>query len=92
MDTASLSSAASSIAALLVILFTLAGAAFFLRRLRGTAWGQKLNAVAQPINVLATRPLGGQHSLVIAEAEGQRFLIGVSRSGITAIGRLNAHD
>jgi flagellar biogenesis protein FliO len=92
MDTASLSSAASSIAALLVILFVLAGAAFLLRRLRGTAWGQKLSATAQPISVLATRPLGGQHSLVIAEAEGQRFLIGISRGGITAIGRLGDHD
>ncbi|MBB5373729.1 flagellar biosynthetic protein FliO [Acidocella aromatica] len=92
MDTASLSSAASSIAALLVILFVLVGAAFLLRRLRGTAWGQKLNAATQPISVLATRQLGAQHSLVIAEAEGQRFLIGVSRGGITAIGRLCGHD
>ncbi|MCB5945815.1 flagellar biosynthetic protein FliO [Acidocella sp. KAb 2-4] len=88
MDTASLSSAA----ALLVILFVLAGAAFLARRLRGSAWGQKLNAAAQPISILATRPLGGQHSLVIAEAEGQRFLLGVSRGGITAIGRLSSHD
>jgi len=92
MDTASLSSAASSIAALLVILFLLAGAVFLARRLRGSAWGQRLNAAAQPISILSTRPLGGQHSLVIAEAEGQRFLLGVSRGGITAIGRLSSHD
>ncbi len=45
-----------------------------------------------PINIIANRQLGGQHSLIIAEAEGVKFLIGVSRNGMTAIGRLNAHD
>lgn len=89
MDTTSLGSAASTIASLLVILFVFAGAAFLLRRLRGTAWGQKLSAAASPIGLLATKSLGGQHSLVIAEAEGKRFLIGVSRTGITTIGRLD---
>lgn len=44
------------------------------------------------INIISSRPLGGQHSLVVAEAEGVRFLIGISRDGMTAIGRLNAHD
>jgi len=92
MDTTSLSSAASTIASLLVILFALAGAAFLARRFRGTAWGQKLNAATSPISLLATRSLGGQHSLAIAEADGQRFLIGISRTGITAIGRLDSHD
>ncbi len=89
MDTASIGSAASTIASLLAILGVLAGAAFLLRRLRGTAWGQKLSAATSPITLLATRPLGGQHSLVIAEAEGKRFLIGISRGGMTAIGRLD---
>jgi flagellar biogenesis protein FliO len=89
VDTASIGSAASTIASLLAILGVLTGAAFVLRRLRGTAWGRKLNAATSPITLLATRPLGGQHSLVIAEAEGKRFLIGISRTGMTAIGRLD---
>jgi flagellar biogenesis protein FliO len=42
------------------------------------------------ISIIATRPLGGQHSLMIAEVEGSRFLIGLSRDGMTAIGRLGA--
>lgn len=92
MDSSLFSSAVSSSAALLVILFLLAGAAFLLRRLRGSAWGQKLNTAAPPISVRASRPLGGQHSLIIAEAEGQRFLVGVSRNGMSVIGRLDAHD
>jgi len=92
VDTVSLSGAASTIASLLVILFALAGAAFLARRFRGTAWGQKLSVTTSPISLVATRSLGGQHSLAIAEADGKRFLIGISRTGITAIGRLDSHD
>jgi hypothetical protein len=36
------------------------------------------------------QPMGWQSSLHIVEAEGQRFLIAASRSGIAAIGRLDA--
>lgn len=45
-----------------------------------------------PISIIASRPLGGQHSLIIAEVEGARFLIGVSRESMATIGRLGAHD
>ena len=89
MDGTSLSAAASTIASLLIILFVLAGAAYALRRLRARLPGGRPGA-AGAIAIIASRPLGGQHSLVIAEAEGVRFLIGISRTGITSIGRLNA--
>jgi len=76
---------------LIVIFGVLIGATFLLRRLRGTAWGQRTTAQTQ-IELIASRPLGGQNTLIIAEAEGHRFLIGVSRGGIAAIGRLDGHE
>jgi flagellar biogenesis protein FliO len=81
----------SSLASLIVIFGVLIGATFLLRRLRGTAWGQRAVAQTQ-IKLIASRPLGGHNTLVIAEAEGQRFLIGVSRGGIAAIGRLDGRE
>lgn len=89
MESASLSAAASTISSLLAILFVLAGAAFLLRRLRARLPGGGVKAQGA-ISIIATRPLGGQHSLMIAEVEGSRFLIGLSRDGMTAIGRLGA--
>lgn len=85
------SSIISSLASLIVIFGVLIGATFLVRRLRGTAWGQRAAAQTQ-IKLIASRPLGGQNTLVIAEAEGQRFLIGVSRGGIAAIGRLDGRE
>lgn len=90
MDGASLSAAASTLASLLAILFVVAGAAFFLRRVRAKLPGHA--KMQNTINITTSRALGGQHSLVIAEVEGQRFLLGLSRTGITAIGRLGAHE
>jgi flagellar biogenesis protein FliO len=40
------------------------------------------------IRIVSARAIGWQSSLQIVEVEGQRFLIGASRAGITAIGRL----
>jgi flagellar biogenesis protein FliO len=91
MDNPSLSAAVSTFAALLAILSCLAGVAFLLRRMRARLPGGGAKTQAA-INIISNRPLGGQHSLIIAEAEGHRFRIGVSRAGITAIGRLGAHD
>jgi flagellar biogenesis protein FliO len=90
MDGASLSTAASTLASLLAILFAFAGAAWLARRLRGRAPARGKNDQG-PINIIANKPLGGGHMLVIAEAEGKRFLIGVSRDQMHAIGKLN-HD
>lgn len=90
MDSSGIGIVASSLGSLGVIFVVLIGVTFGLRRLRGTAWGQRAAAQTH-IKVIASRPLGGQNTLVIAEAEGQRFLIGVSRHGIAAIGRLNEH-
>jgi len=78
----------SGLGSLIVIFAVLFGTAFALRRLRNTPWGQR-TANPSAIKLVATRPLGGQNTLVIAEVEGRRFLIGVSRTGIAAIGRLD---
>ncbi len=86
-----LSAAISSAGSLIVIVALLAGAAVVLRRLRNTGWGQRAAAQNQ-IKLIASRAMGGQNTLVIAEAEGKRFLIGVSRAGISAIGRLDADE
>lgn len=91
MDTETISGAASTLASLLVILFLLAGLAFLARRLRGRMPGGKAGG-NMPVSILSSRPLGGQHNLVIAEAAGQRFLLGVSRGGIALISRLDAHE
>jgi flagellar biogenesis protein FliO len=85
------SSIISSLVSLSVIFGVLIGATFLLRRLRGTAWGQRATAQMQ-IKLIASRSLGGHNTLVIAEAEGQRFLIGIGRGGIAAIGRLDGHE
>ena len=90
MDGASLSAAASTLASLLVIFLLLAGAAFLLRLLRAKLPGGVKTQGA--ISIIASHPLGGQHALMIAEVEGVRFLIGVSRDSMTAIGRLGTHD
>ena len=46
-------------------------------------------APASPINIIATKPLGAQSSLLIVEAEGKRFLLATGRQGITTIGTLD---
>ncbi len=69
---------------LAVILALLALAAWAARRLRGGgfALGQGRNA---SIAIIATRVIGPQASLMIVEAERQRFFVGTGRAGITAI-------
>jgi flagellar biogenesis protein FliO len=88
MDSIGYGALASTATSLLVILGALFGAAMLIRRLRLTPWARR-TAATSPITILAARPLGHQASLVIAEAQGQRFLIGISRTGIAAIGRLD---
>jgi flagellar protein FliO/FliZ len=80
----------STFATLAIILGLLMGTAYVARRLRG-GWGSR-TAGAAAINVIATRPIGPQASLMIIEAEGQRFLISAGRAGVTAIGALGAGD
>lgn len=91
MDTETISGAASTIASLLIILGLLAGAAFLARRLRNRMPSSKAGG-NMPVAILSSRPLGGQQSLVIAEAGGQRFLLGVSRAGVALISRLDTHE
>lgn len=40
----------------------------------------------QGIRMLSARALGWQNSLHLLEVDGQRFLVGVGRSGVTALG------
>ncbi|NNM56550.1 MAG: flagellar biosynthetic protein FliO [Acidocella sp.] len=91
MESPGIQLVASSLLSISVLFGVLLGATFLLRRLRGTAWGRR--AVGQsPIHIAAVRGLGGQNTLVIAEVEGHRFLLGVSRGGISTIGRIDGHE
>jgi hypothetical protein len=45
--------------------------------------------MAADITIVSARQIGWQSSLLIVEAEGNRFLIGAGRHGLTAIGALN---
>jgi flagellar biogenesis protein FliO len=79
----------SVVFSLLIIMAFLFAAACLARRWRvgGRLRGPRGGAT---INIVAAQPMGWQSSLHIVEAEGQRFLIAASRSGIAAIGRLDA--
>jgi flagellar biogenesis protein FliO len=81
------SAAASSIAALLALALLAAGAAFLCRRLR-----PRLGTGTSAITLVATRPLGAHCSLVIAEADGKRFFLGIGHGFITNIARLDDHE
>jgi flagellar biogenesis protein FliO len=77
-------SVAVSLAVILGLLFLVA---YCLRRWRPGRLLRPRDGEAR-ITIITTRGMGWQSSLQIVEVEGQRFLIGASRSGITAIGRL----
>jgi len=90
MEGTGLPEAGSTLASLLAIFLLLGGAALLLRRFRARLPGSmKLQGA---ISIVASRPLGGQHTLVVAEVEGEKFLLGVSRNGMTALGRLGGYD
>jgi flagellar biogenesis protein FliO len=72
--------------ALAAIFALLIAAVLLARRLRGPGWRAK---PSQQIQLLAARPLGGLTTLVIVQAENQRYLIATGRHGTTAIGRLD---
>jgi flagellar biogenesis protein FliO len=91
MTALSLGAAAASLASLLAILLLLAAVALALRRVRARLNTNASNLQGN-ISIIANKPLGGQHMLIIAEAQGQRFLIGVSRDGMDCLGTLNRHD
>lgn len=95
MDTENISAAASAFSSLLIILGLLAVAAFLARRFRGRVSGLRAGGMPSgnmPVSILSSRSLGGQHNLVVAHANGQHFLLGVSRNGITLISRLDANN
>jgi len=77
----------SAAVSLFVILGMLMGAALLARKLRDGRWGRRASSESQ-INIIASRSLGAQSSLLIVEAAGQRFLVGAGRAGLTAIGSL----
>ncbi len=76
---------------LIVIFGILAGLALLLRKLRNGGWTRP-GAPAARIRIVATRPIGWQSSLMIVEADGQRFLVGSGRAGLTTIGALRDSD
>lgn len=91
MDTETMSAAVSVTVSLLVILGLLVGLAFVAKRFRGRLGVDKALA-SMKISVLSTRSLGLQQSLVVAETNGEYFLLGVCKGGITLISRLNSHE
>lgn len=88
MDTETISAATSMIVSLLVILGLLIVGAFLAKRVRGRLGADKA-AGGMKISILSTRSLGLQQSLVVAEANGEYFLLGICKGGITLISRLN---
>jgi flagellar biogenesis protein FliO len=70
--------------------FTLIVKKFRNGRFAGVAakWG---GGAAAPnlINIIATRHLGAQSSLLIVEADGKRFLLATGKQGVITIGALD---
>lgn len=83
------SAALSSLLSLLAVLVVLGGGLILGRylqrrgRLPAGAFGRGGETTA--IRQLSSRPLGWQASVQLLEVDGRRFLIGVSRAGITRI-------
>jgi flagellar protein FliO/FliZ len=76
-------------AALVLVLGLLYGASYGLRRLNravkrrdGDGW----------IEILAQRPVGLKHHLVVAAVQEQRFLLGISPEGIQLIAHIEGQD
>jgi flagellar biogenesis protein FliO len=78
----------SVLVSLIVILGFILAAAYAARRWRIGAPLRARGGDAR-IRLITAQAIGWQSSLQIVEADGQRFLIGASRAGITAIGRLS---
>lgn len=91
MDTETISAATSMVISLLVILGLLVGCAYLAKRFRTRLGVDKTNSNIK-ISILSTKTLGMQQSLVVAEADGQRFLLGVSKGAIELISRLDHHE
>ncbi len=83
-DTASI---VSTLVSLLVIFGALGALAFVLGKLRNGGWSRPGAAPAR-IQIIASRSIGWQSALLIVEADGQRFLVGSGRAGLTPIGAL----
>jgi flagellar biogenesis protein FliO len=79
----------STLVPLVVILGLLMAAAYVARRLRDGGWGPR-RAGQNAITIVATRSVGPGASLMIIEAQSQRFLVSAGRQGISVIGALSA--
>jgi len=81
--------ALSSLLSLAAVLVMLALAVFVARRLQRAGrlpGAPRAGGDGFGIRLLSIRPLGWQSSLQLLEVDGRRVLLGVSRSGITALG------
>jgi len=79
---------ASSLISLLVIFGVLIAANIAVRRWRGRLPGRGSSG----IELIGTRPLGGQNSLLVVEIQGTRFLVGTNRTGVSTICPLPQRD
>lgn len=91
MGTETISAAISMIVSLLVILGGLVICAFLIKKYKNRVGIDKASG-GMRISILSTRSLGMQQSLVVAEADGKYFLLGVCKTGITLISRLDDHE
>jgi flagellar biogenesis protein FliO len=79
---------ASSLISLLVIFGVLIAANIAVRRWRGRLPGR----TGGGIELIGSRPLGGQNSLLLVDVQGTRFLVGTNRTGVSTICRLPQRD
>jgi len=52
-------------------------------------WGGGGAAAPNLINIIATRHLGAQASLLVVEADGKRFLLATGKHGVSTVGVLD---
>jgi flagellar biogenesis protein FliO len=76
-----LTQAATSLAAILLLLFA---AAWVIQRLRNRGWGN--TSTNNPIQITATRSLGPQTTLLIITVHSQQYLVCAHRGTVTPIG------
>lgn len=91
VDSETVSAAISMIVSLLVILGGLVVCAFLIKKYKNRVGLDKTSG-GMKISILSTRSLGMQQSLVVAEADGKYFLLGICKAGITLISRLDSHE
>jgi len=73
-----------------VALGAVLGVLWFLQRRFGAK--QKTRAAKETITLIGRKGLGGKAQLVVVEAEGRRYVLGVSEGGVTVVDTLEVDD